>query len=256
MTTERSTTGRVRNEAAGGQRGEADARRAGVESDGVESGRGESGGDGRQGADVAREVEVGEVDTPHGPARVHLHRPDGVPTGLLMLGPGASGGVTAGDLEAAARVAVGIGMAAALVEQPYRVAGRKAPAPAAQVDVAWTAVVEQLRREFGELPLITGGRSFGSRVACRTSAATGSAGVLCLAFPTHPPGRPEKSRQAELSGVTVPTLVIQGDRDPFGIPEGSAHCKVLVVAGDHSLKKDLPVIRAAIADWLPQRLDR
>lgn len=173
-----------------------------------------------------------------------------------MLGPGASGGVAAGDLLAAAQVAVSVGMAVALVEQPYRVAGRKAPAPAPQVDVAWIAVGEQLRREFGELPLITGGRSFGSRVACRTSAATGSVGVLCLAFPTHPPGRPEKSRQAELSGVTVPTLVIQGDRDPFGIPEGSAQCQVLVVAGDHSLRKDLPIIRAAIADWLPQRLAR
>lgn len=199
-------------------------------------------------------LQVTEVSTPHGPARVHLHRPADAPTGLLMLGHGAGGGITAGDLQAAAQVAQAAGAAAALIEQPYRVAGRKAPAPAAQVDAAWLAVTEQLAcagAEFAGLPLITGGRSFGARVACRTSAATGSAGVLCLAFPLHPPGRPEKSRQAELSAVTAPTLVVQGERDPFGRPEGSATCRIVVVAGDHSLKKDLPAIREAIAGWLP-----
>lgn len=195
--------------------------------------------------------EVSELPTPHGHARVHVHRPATAPTGLLMLGPGASGGMTAGDLQAATAVALQAGMVVALIEQPYRVAGRRAPAPAPQVDTAWTVVAGQLSDEFGGLPLITGGRSFGGRVACRTSAATGSAGVLCLAFPTHPPGRPEKSRQAELSGVTVPTLVVQGERDPFGIPSGSDNCQVVVVAGDHGLKKELPLIRAAIADWLP-----
>ncbi|MDQ6659046.1 MAG: alpha/beta hydrolase [Actinomycetota bacterium] len=195
-----------------------------------------------------------QVQTPYGPARVHLHRPAGPPTGLLMLGPGASGGVTAGDLQAATAVALRAGMAAALIEQPYRVAGRRAPAPAPQVDIAWVVVAGQLSEEFFGLPLVTGGRSFGGRVACRTAAATGSAGVLCLAFPTHPPGRPEKSRQGELSGVTVPTLVVQGERDPFGIPEGSDSCQIVVVAGDHSLKKDLSAIRVAIADWLPSVL--
>ncbi|WP_029136686.1 alpha/beta hydrolase family protein [Nakamurella lactea] len=206
-----------------------------------------------------RVADVTEVETAHGPARLHLHRPTGAPIGLLMLGHGAGGGITAGDLEAAARVALDLGMAAALIEQPYRVAGRKAPAPAAQVDTAWTTVAEWLHgadAEFAGLPLVTGGRSFGARVACRTSAGTGSAGVLCLAFPLHPPGRPEKSRQEELSGVTVPALVIQGERDPFGRPEGSATCRVVVVAGDHSLKKDLPLIRETIAGWLPQVLAR
>lgn len=205
----------------------------------------------------ASEVDVSEVDTPHGPARVHLSRPDSAAAGLLMLGHGAGGGVTAGDLQAAARVALEAGLAAALIEQPYRVAGRKAPAPPAQVDAAWSAVAASLHgagAEFAGLPLITGGRSFGARVACRTSAATGSAGVLCLAFPLHPPGRPEKSRQEELSGVTVPTLVVQGERDPFGRPEGSATCRIVVVAGDHSLKKDLPLIRETIAGWLPEVL--
>src|SRR5690606_22265670 len=102
----------------------------------------------------------------------------------------------------AASVALKAGCAAALVEQPYHVAGRRAPAPAAQVDPAWAAVAEHLTgggTEFAGLPLVTGGRSFGARVACRTAEATGSVGVLCLAFPTHPPGRPEKSRQPELS---------------------------------------------------------
>lgn len=207
-------------------------------------------------AQLPSDPEVMQVETPHGPARVHLYCPVAAPTGLLMLGAGASGGVTAGDLQAATAGALQAGMAAALIEQPYRVAGRRAPAPAPQVDTAWIVVAEQLSNEFGEVPLITGGRSFGGRVACRTSAATGSAGVLCLAFPTHPPGRPEKSRQAELSGVTVPTLVVQGEGDPFGIPEGSDSCRIVVVAGDHSLKKDLPLIRAAIADWLPSVLGR
>lgn len=196
--------------------------------------------------------EITEVDTAHGPARVHLHRPGSAPTGLLVLGPGASGGVTAADLRAATEVGLDAGAAVALVEQPYRVAGRKAPPPAPQVDAAWIAVVAQLRAEFGPIPLVTGGRSFGARVACRTSSVTRSDGVLCLAFPTHPPGRPERSRQPELSSVTVPTLVIQGERDPVGMPDGSDNCRVVVVAGDHSLKKELPAIRAAIANWLPQ----
>lgn len=199
-------------------------------------------------------LRASEIATAHGPARVHLHRPGSAPTGLLVLGPGASGGVTAGDLRAATEVGLAAGAAVALVEQPYRVAGRKPPPPAPQVDAAWIAVVAQLRVEFGPIPLVTGGRSFGARVACRTSWVTGSVGVLCLAFPTHPPGRPERSRQPELSSVTVPTLVIQGERDPFGMPAGSDNCRVVVVAGDHSLKKDMPAIRAAIAGWLPRVL--
>lgn len=203
---------------------------------------------------VTNPLRITEVDTPHGPARVHLRQPAGAPIGLLMLGPGASGGVTAGDLQAATAIGLAAGAAVALVEQPYRVAGRRAPAPAPQVDAAWIAVAGQLTAEFGPIPLVSGGRSFGARVACRTSAVTGSAGVLCLAFPTHPPGRPEKSRQPELSSVTVPTLVIQGERDPFGVPQGSDNCRVLVVAGDHSLKKDMPAVRAAIAEWLPRVL--
>jgi predicted alpha/beta-hydrolase family hydrolase len=197
---------------------------------------------------------VSMVPTPHGDARVHLVRPAGVPVGLMVLGHGAGGGVTAHDLRLATDVALAAGLAVTLVEQPYRVAGRRAPAPPAQVDAAWCAVVEHLRAaEFGDLPLIVGGRSFGARVACRTSDDVGAGGVLCLAFPLHPPGRPEKSRLPELTSVTVPTLVVQGNRDAFGVPDPTTllgNISLVVVDGDHSLKKDASAIRAALAAWL------
>jgi uncharacterized protein len=204
------------------------------------------------------DLAVSLVPTQHGDARVHVARPINEPVGLMMLGPGASGGVTAHDLQLATEEALRAGLALALVEQPYRVAGRRAPAPAAQVDAAWRAVVEHLHRaELGDVALIVGGRSFGGRVACRTAADVGATGVLCLAFPVHPPGRPEKSRLAELTSVTVPTLVIQGERDPFGIPDRESlpsNITLAVVPGDHSLKKDAPAIRAAITTWLSELL--
>jgi hypothetical protein len=141
------------------------------------------------------------------------------------------------------------------VEQPYRVAGRRSPAPARQLDGAWTAVVAALEREqLAALPLVVGGRSAGARVACRTAEITGAAGVLCLAFPLQPPrraaGAPAPSRIAELDGVTVPTLVIQGERDPFGIPPAAPLRTIAVVAGDHSLKADLGAVAAAAQAWL------
>ena len=138
-----------------------------------------------------------------------------------MLGHGAGGGIAARDLQAVTAAARELGFAVALVEQPYVVAGRRSAAPAHQLDAAWLAVVEHLRAgELAGLPLVTGGRSSGARVACRTAAAAGAAGVLCLAFPEHPPGKPEKSRLDELDGVEVPVLVIQGQADPFGLPPG------------------------------------
>ncbi|MEO6605321.1 MAG: alpha/beta family hydrolase [Aeromicrobium sp.] len=203
------------------------------------------------------ELAVSLVPTPHGDARVHLARPAANPTGLMMLGHGAGGGVTAHDLGLATETALGLGLAVALVEQPYRVAGRKAPAPPAQVDAAWCSVAEQIHTE--DLPLIVGGRSFGGRVACRTSDDVGATGVLCLAFPLHPPGRPEKSRLPELTSVTVPTLVVQGDRDPFGVPDPQtlqSGVTLVVVAGDHSLKKEAPAIRSAISTWLADLIPR
>jgi predicted alpha/beta-hydrolase family hydrolase len=192
-----------------------------------------------------------EVDTPHGPARVHVHAAAD-PAGALVLGHGAGGGVTARDLVAAAKAAEEAGVSVALVEQPYRVAGRRSPAPAAQLDAAWVAVVEHLRAgALGrDLPLVAGGRSSGARVACRTAAQIGAAGVLCLAFPVHPPGRPEKTRLGELDGVDVPVLVVQGASDPFGMPPAAAGREVVTVPGSHSLTGDLPALRAAVAGFL------
>jgi predicted alpha/beta-hydrolase family hydrolase len=100
--------------------------------------------------------------------------------------------------------------------------------------------------------LITGGRSSGARVACRTAAATKATGVLCLAFPLHPPGRPEQSRQDELDQVGVPVLVVQGTSDPFGLPPPGENRTVITVAGNHSLRSDRDAIRAAITQWLRQ----
>lgn len=195
---------------------------------------------------------ITEIETPHGPARAHLHLPSGraKPAGLMLLGHGAGGGVRAVDLHLAGAVALEHRYAVGLIEQPYRVAGRKAPAPAKQVDAAWEAVVAELRPAYSKGPLVCGGRSFGARVACRTASAVGADGVLCLAFPVHPPGRPEKSRQSELSAVTVPTLVIQGGNDPFGQPEAPPAGEVVFVEGDHGLKKDGAAIRTAIDAWL------
>jgi predicted alpha/beta-hydrolase family hydrolase len=190
-------------------------------------------------------------DTPRGPARVHLQKAAD-PRGALILGHGAGGGVTARDLVAASGAAHAAGFTVALVEQPYRVAGRRSPAPAAHLDEAWIAVIAALkRRRLKGLPLIVGGRSSGARVACRTSDATGAVAVLCLAFPLIPPGKgPADSRIGELDAVAVPTLVVQGENDPFGVPPRSANRIVAVVRGDHSLRTDLQAVTGAVGDWL------
>ena len=195
-----------------------------------------------------------DVDTPHGPARAHLHPADG-PTGALVLGHGAGGGVTARDLAKVTAVAGAAGLAVALVEQPYRVAGRRSPAPAHQLDAAWLAVVERLRAdELRDLRLVVGGRSAGARVACRTAAESGAIAVLCLAFPLHPPGRPDKTRLPELDAVELPTLIVQGASDPFGMPPPAANREVVTVAGNHSLTSDLGAVGAAVEAWLPRVL--
>jgi predicted alpha/beta-hydrolase family hydrolase len=193
--------------------------------------------------------EAFEVETPTGPARVHLHAAAGR-RGGLVLGHGAGGGVGAPDLVAVTRAAVAVGIDVALVEQPYRVAGRRSPAPAARLDEAWLAVAARLReRELAGRSLVTGGRSSGARVACRTAAETGAAGVLCLAFPLQPsPSRP--SRLPELEAVEVPVLVVQGENDRFGIPPEGRSRRVVVVRGDHGLKRDLGAVAASARDWL------
>lgn len=194
------------------------------------------------------------VDTPHGHARAELHCcPQG--RAALLLGHGAGGGTKAADLVAATRAAVTAGVHVALVEQPYRVAGRRAPAPARQLDTAWLAVADKLAAGvFADLPLVFGGRSSGARVACRTSADGAAAAVLCLAFPVHPPGRPERSRISELDGLDVPALVVQGERDPFGRPAPAAGREVVLLRGDHSLAADTAGVGRAVGEWLERRL--
>jgi predicted alpha/beta-hydrolase family hydrolase len=188
-----------------------------------------------------------ELETPHGPARAHVNEAD-EPVAVLVLGHGAGGGVGAPDLKAATEAALAVGVTTILVEQPYRVAGRKSAAPAAQLDTAWKAVIEQL--PLAGLPLYVGGRSSGARVACRTSADVGAAGVLCLAFPLHPPGRPEKTRLPELEQVTVPVLIVQGESDPFGMPPEAPNRTVVRLKGNHSLKSDVRGLRAAVSAFL------
>jgi len=200
-----------------------------------------------------------DVATPHGLARIHLDTAAD-PRGALVLGHGAGGGVGARDLVTAAATARSIGLSVALVEQPYRVAGRRSAAPAHQLDAAWIAVVEELRaRKVAQGVLIVGGRSSGARVACRTAAASGAEAVLCLAFPLQPPTRqgrpPGPSRLPELEAVTVPTLVVQGERDRFGIPPEGALRTVVLVRGDHALRSDLSAVGEAVRTWLSRVLD-
>ena len=200
-------------------------------------------------------MSVLELETPHGPARAHVHAAE-APAAALVLGHGAGGGLDAPDLVAVARVALSLGVSVALVEQPYRVAGRRSPAPARQLDAAWTAVVEQLLAgELRGLPLVAGGRSAGARVACRTAAATGAAAVVCLAFPLRSPrrsaGAPAQSRLQELDELALPTLVVQGARDPFGMPPAARGRTVIEVPGNHSLRADPDAVADAVGAWLP-----
>ncbi len=206
---------------------------------------------------VRRTVAVVDVETSVGTARAHVEEPDATtapdaaPAGVLVLGHGAGGGIRAPDLQAATVAAVGAGWRVVLVEQPWKVAGGKvAPAPA-RLDTGWLAVLAELAGR-GVVPapdgggpaagrLVVGGRSAGARVACRTARTTGAAAVLCLAFPLHPPGRPERSRAEELAGAGVPVHVVQGRRDPFGGPGeiealGLPGVHVVPVEGDHGLK--------------------
>jgi uncharacterized protein len=197
-----------------------------------------------------------EIETPTGPAKVYLHLAD-ESRAALVLGHGAGGGVEAPDLVAATEAAVAEGVTVALVEQPYRVAGRKSPAPAKRLDEAWIAVLEHLTGgELASLPLIVGGRSLGARVACRTLEQTGGVAVLCLAFPLQPPARkgkePSPDRLGELDAVDVPVLVVQGDRDQFGMPPEGPQRQVIQVPGaNHSLRTDPDAVAEAVRDWLP-----
>lgn len=183
------------------------------------------------------------VTTDAGDARITWH-PGRKPWTVLALGHGAGGGIEARDLQALAGALPAHGVTVALVEQPWRVAGKKvAPAPKT-LDVGWRGIWPALTRP--GLPVIAGGRSAGARVACRTGKELGAAAVLALSFPLHPPGRPESSRADELLGTGLPTLVVQGGNDTFGkpaeFPEGP-HRLVEVPYGDHgfAVAKRAPV---------------
>jgi predicted alpha/beta-hydrolase family hydrolase len=193
-----------------------------------------------------------EVDTPSGLAWIDLDRPPGKPVALLAMGHGAGGGVDARDLLAVRDAALAARVAVARITQPYLVAGRRSPAPAPRLDEAWLAAVAAARGQRGlrTVPLVAAGRSSGARVACRTATASGAIAVVALAFPVHPPGKPEKSRLDELALPSVPVLVVQGDRDAFGMPPPDIAELLVIPGADHSLKKDPKVVAAAVVDFV------
>jgi predicted alpha/beta-hydrolase family hydrolase len=216
-------------------------------------------GDASENEQEGQTTTVIDIATPHGLACAHVSRAEGE-RAALVLGHGAGGGITARDLATASEAALARGVSVALVEQPYRVAGRRSPAPRGHLDAAWTAVIEELKDdELQGLSLIVGGRSLGARVACRTAQAVGAVAVLCLAFPLLPPrragGKPAESRLQELDDVTVPVLVVQGERDPFGMPPAGPLRTVRRVSGDHSLRTDLDAVREAVDEWLGSLVD-
>ncbi|GGJ76742.1 hypothetical protein GCM10011583_05110 [Streptomyces camponoticapitis] len=217
------------------------------------------------------------VDTPAGDARITWHPPEKGTTAkmgtearlVLAVGHGAGGGIEARDLQALAAALPPLGVTVALVEQPWRVAGKKlAPAPKT-LDTGWRALWPALARP--GLPVVAGGRSAGARVACRTARELGAHAVLALSFPLHPPGRPEKTRADELLGAGVPTLVVQGGNDPFGKPgefpaqlpdvaPESGYELIEVPYGDHSFnvpkratlsqEEALAVITDGVGKWI------
>jgi uncharacterized protein len=198
-----------------------------------------------------------EIMTGEGPARAEIERPGaGRPVFLLALTHGSGGGPGSPDVLAVAAAAVPLGGWVARVTQPYLVAGRRAPGPAGRQDAAWIEVIAALRDLAGAgLPLIQGGRSNGARVACRTAPAVAARAVIALAFPLHPPGRPDRSRAAELAAAGTDVLVINGQRDPFGIPAGTPATRVVVLPGEtHALSRHPEEAGRAAGDWLREVL--
>lgn len=189
-----------------------------------------------------------EVDTASGPAHVALTKRG--QAGLFVIGHGAGGTVDAVDIVAVSTALADAGWTVARVTQPYRVQGRRAPEAPPRLDAAWIAVVAALCKErTGRL--VVSGRSSGARVAVRTAAEVSADAVVALAFPLHPPGKPEKSRADELVALTLPSLVVQGERDAFGGPaELPPGTNVVGVPGDHSLKQAPDRVAAVVLEWL------
>ncbi|MEU2575615.1 alpha/beta family hydrolase [Streptomyces anulatus] len=209
---------------------------------------------------MSRQPRTQNVTTDAGEARITWVTSP-APRLVLAVGHGAGGGIEARDLKALAAALPGHGVTVALVEQPWRVAGKKvAPAPKT-LDTGWRGLWPALAAP--GLPVVSGGRSAGARVACRTATELGAAAVLALSFPLHPPGKPEKSRADELLGAGVPTLVVQGGNDPFGRPDEfppGPYALAEVPYGDHGFavpkrsgateEQTMRVVTDAVAEWI------
>ncbi len=197
-----------------------------------------------------------EISTQAGPARVEIDRPQ-TASFLVALTHGAGGGVTSKDLLAVRNACLELGGVVARVLQPYRVRGARSPGAPGPQDAAWLEIVGRLRAEHEGLLLIQGGRSNGARVACRTAQDAAASGVIALAFPLHPPGRPEQSRVAELREAGTDVLVVNGERDPFGVPDERDAARVVVLPGEtHTLNRNPAAVGAAVGEWLAGLLDR
>jgi uncharacterized protein len=196
-----------------------------------------------------------EILTGYGRARAEVDEPAKA-LFLLVLTHGAGGGVDGRDLLAARDAGIALGGAVARVIQPYRVRGARAPGSPARQDAAWLEIIEALRGRFPGIPLVQGGRSNGARVACRTARDAGARAVIALAFPLHPPGRPERSRAAELRGAGAAVLVVNGSRDPFGVPDSADAARVVVLAGEaHALSGSTGLVAQAVGSWLREVLN-
>jgi uncharacterized protein len=192
------------------------------------------------------------LETSAGPAEIELDKPRGA-SFLLLLTHGSGGGVEARDLLEVRERALELGGAVARVVQPYRVAGRRAPGSVIKQDAAWLEIVAALRKKVRGVPLIQGGRSNGARVVCRTATAVEAKGILALSFPLHPPGKPEKTRRGELLAASqaVDVVVINGERDPFGIPDAADAAEVKIIPGQpHSFRTGFDIIGETAAVWL------
>jgi predicted alpha/beta-hydrolase family hydrolase len=151
------------------------------------------------------------VSTPIGEARISWFQPAGQARAVVVLGHGTATGVESADLQAIARVLPPRDIAVALVTQPYRLFGGFQGSDEASLDIAWRHVWPQVTR--AAVPVVAGGRSAGSQVACRTAKDLGAVAVLALAYPLLGPGSPR-----ELLATGLPTLIVQGTNDPFGQP--------------------------------------
>ncbi|GAA3072254.1 alpha/beta family hydrolase [Streptosporangium carneum] len=194
-----------------------------------------------------------EITTAHGPARVEIDEAAD-PRFLLVLTHGSAGGVEAPDLLAVREAVTPIGGVVARVLQPFRLRGARAPGSPVKQDEAWTELVAEIRRHRPGLPLVQGGRSNGARVACRTAVGVGAEAVVALAFPLHPPGKPDRSRVGELRAAGVEVLAVSGERDPFGVPEATDASRLVVLPGEgHDLNRDPARVGEAVARWLGER---